>query len=316
MSRPALLTALLLLATIPVAGDTIVVDSVISGSAAEAAGMQDGDHLVALDGKRIASQRDLQEVIEAHQPGDTVPLTVERDGEPVDLSLTFGERPDGGVSIGVRLAIMRTRGAPGAHGEGGHQADLGEPTEGTIECLAWIKKTYRIDTMIDELALDFADDYAALLQCVQGDTQRMAAADAVRYCDNVFKVHCSALDLLTEIGEAQVERCEEELGESLGLKLNQYEGWRTCAEQAVFDRYSQKGEASDEAACRAALLNECGTNVSAAEQQAFADCCKAETLDADTCPMIDDGFTRGPCLDRPVCVNRLTSEWIECSPGK
>lgn len=302
MVKPALATILLLLATISVVADTIVVDSVISGSPAEVAGLQSDDRFIELDGREIASQSDLQEVLAAHQPGDTVKLTVERAGEPVDLSLTFGERADGGVSIGVRLAIMS--------GPGG---EPGEPTEATLECLTWIDKTYRIDAMIEDLGLDFADDYKALRDCVAGDTQRMAPADAVRYCDNVFKVHCSALDLLTEIGEAQVERCEEQLGASLGLKLNQYEGWKTCAEQAVFERYSQKGEASDEAACRAALLNECGTNVSGAEQQAFADCCTADTLDSDSCPMIDNGFSRGPCLDRSVCVNRLTSEWIDCS---
>jgi hypothetical protein len=311
MVKPVFATALLLLASISVAADTIVVDSVISGSPAEAAGLQADDRFIEIDGLEIASQGDLQGVIESHQPGDTVKLIVERAGEPVDLSLTFGERPDGGVSIGVRLAIMRSQG--GGHGAPGGGGEPGEPTEGTTECLAWIDKTYRIDAMIEDLGLDFADDYKALRDCVAGDTQHMAATDAVRYCDNVFKVHCSALDLLTEIGEAQVERCEEQLGASLGLKLNQYEGWRTCAEQAVFERYSQKGEASDEAACRATLLNECGTNVSAAEQQVFADCCVADDLDGDSCPMIDDGFSRGPCHDRPVCVNRLTSEWIDCS---
>ncbi|MDH3628046.1 MAG: PDZ domain-containing protein [Acidobacteriota bacterium] len=302
MVKPVLAAALLLLATIPVAADTIVVDSVVSGSPAQAAGLQDGDHLIELDDKTIASQDDLQEVIAAHQPGDTVPLAVEREGERVALSLTFGERPDGGVSIGVRLAIMRGAGS----------AD-GEPTEATVECLEWIDTTYRIEAMIEDLGLDFADDYASTLECVQGDTQRMAPADAVKYCDNVFKVHCSALDLLTEIGEAQVERCEEQLGASLGLKLDQYDGWKKCAEQSVFDRYSKKGEASDEAACRAALLKECGTNVDAAEHQAFVACCTADTLDGESCPMIDDGFSRGPCHDRPVCVNRLNSEWLDCS---
>ena len=302
MVKPAFATALLLLATISVSAETIVIDSVISGSAAEAAGLQADDRLVELDGREIASQGDLQEVLAAHSPGDTVKLIVERAGKPVDLSLTFGERPDGGVSIGVRLAIMRSPGEA-----------AGEPTEGTIECLAWIDKTYRINTMIEELGLDFADDYETILECVQGDTQHMAASDAVKYCDNVFKVHCSALDLLTEIGEAQVERCEELLGASLGLKLNQYEGWRTCAERSVFENYSKNGKASDEAACRAAFLNECGTNIEGAGQQAFMECCTADTLDGDVCPMIDDGFSRGPCHDRSVCVNRLTSEWIDCS---
>jgi len=305
MWKSILATALLSLAAVTSAAETIVVSSVISGSPAEAAGLQEEDRLVELAGKKIASQADLQAVLATHKPGDTVPLTVERNGASVDLSLTFGERSDGGVSMGVRLAIMRSPGD-----------DPGEATAGTVQCLAWIEDTYRAEAMIKELGLDFADDYRALLECVQGDTQRMATADAVRYCDNVFKVHCSALDLLTEIGESQVERCEQQLEASLGLNLNDHEGWTRCAEQSVFERYSEKGEASDEATCRSTLLNECGTNVAASDQPSFAACCSAESLDRQACPMIDDGFSRGPCLDRPVCVNRLTSEWIECSPSE
>ncbi|HEX9731145.1 MAG TPA: PQQ-binding-like beta-propeller repeat protein [Thermoanaerobaculia bacterium] len=191
----------------------------------------------------------------------------------------------------------------------------------TAECLAWIDKTYRIDAMTEDLGLDLADDHEAVLACVRRDTARMSPANAVRYCENVLKVHCPGLDLLAEIGEAQVERCEELLAGSLGLQTDRHEGWKTCAQHKVFDRYSMKGEASGEAACRAALLDECGTNLDAAveanelspEQRVFAECCSADALDPETCPMIDDGFERGPCHDRPVCVNRLTTEWIRCS---
>jgi hypothetical protein len=305
MWKSVLTTTLLLLATVTFAGDSIVVSSVISGSPAEAAGLQENDHLVELAGKKITSQVDLQDILAAHKPGDTVPLTVERGGSAVDLSLTFGERPDGGVSIGIHLAIMRSPdGAPG------------EASEGTVECLTWIEETYRAEAMIKELELEFADDYKALLECVQRDTQQMSTANAVQYCDNVFKVHCSALDLLTEIGEAQVERCEQQLSASLGLNLNDHEGWTRCAEQSVFERYSMQGQASDEATCRSTLLNDCGTHLATSDQPSFTACCSAETLDREACPMIDDGFSRGPCLDRPVCVNRLTSEWIECSSSE
>ncbi len=90
------------------------------------------------------------------------------------------------------------------------------------------------------------------------------------------------------------------------------------------------GESSDEDACHAVFLRECGTNIDAAiqtgklspEQQGFAECCSADTLDPDSrgesdrCRMIDDGFERGPCPDRPVCVNRLTNEWFHCSVRK
>lgn len=203
-----------------------------------------------------------------------------------------------------------------------------EADAATAECLAWIENTYRIDSITRELGLELSADYEPIRACVDHDTHRMSPANAVKFCDNVFKVHCSGVDLLAVIGEAVAERCEERLGESLGLRLRQYEGWRTCAQHKVIDRYSKKGEASDEAQCKAAFLDECGTNVDAAletdeltsEQRAFVECCSAEALGAESrgdsgaCGMIDDGFERGPCHDRPVCVHRFTSEWIHC-PG-
>ena len=293
---------------------TILVDSVISGSPAEAAGIQSGDLLVRLDGRKLATYEILKEVMAAHQPGDSVPLTVQRDGDPVELNLTFGARPGGGVSIGVKLLVES---GPGDGAGGG---------EGTAECLAWIDKTYRIDTMMRDLDLNLSDEYATIRACVERDTSRMGTANAIKYCDNVFKVHCSGLDLLAEIGEAEVQRCDERLSESLGLNVQQYKGWSTCAEQKVFERYSMTGEASDEDACRAMLLDECGTNIDAKsrsgqlspEQRSFAECCSAEALGPESrgssgnCGMIDDRFKRGPCHDHPVCMNRMTSEWFHC----
>ena len=71
-----------------------------------------------------------------------------------------------------------------------------------------------------------------------------------------------------------------------------------------------------------ALLDECGTNLAdavraghlSAEQEAFVACCSANDRDADRCSMIDDGFTRGLCHDRPVCVDRRSTDLITC-PG-
>jgi hypothetical protein len=170
----------------------MTVDSVIADSPAAAAGLQAGDQVIKLDGRNIANMDDLQKVTAAHEPGDTVPLTVLRDGETVELKLTFGEGPGGGVSIGVRLAISVDPAA--------------EPTSGTVECLAWIEKTYRIDSMMRDLGLDLSETYETILTCVEHDTQRMASANAVKYCDNVFKVHCSANDVLTEIGHGDQGR--------------------------------------------------------------------------------------------------------------
>jgi len=313
----AFATAFLLLATVSAAHDgheadgTFRVDSVNPDSPAAAAGMQAGDQMILLDGEEVATMEQLRKVMAAHKPGDTVPLTVERDGETVELKLTFGAHPDGGVVMGVQLAVS---GEPGD--------DSGE---GTAWCLEWIDKTYRINSMIRDLELDLADDYASILACVENITQELPSDRAIKYCDNFLKGHCPAMDLLTEIGEAQVLRCEQRLNQSLGVSLDQYKGWQACAQHDVFDRYALSGESSDERACKASFLEKCGTNIDAAiesgeispEQREFVQCCSADTLDpqraGQSCAMIDDGFSRGPCLDRPVCVNSTTTEWIQCS---
>lgn len=320
--RRAAITAVLLSLAAPVSahqaniGDAGIIESVVPGSPAAAAGMLAGDRLISLDGRTIATQSDLQAVMGAHAPGDRVPLLVVRDGEPVDLTLTFGARPDGGVSIGIRINLHMEQDADG------------EGERGTTECLAWIDRTYRIDAVLKSLELDLAETYRTAQACVARDTRRMTSDNAIKNCDNVFKVHCSGVDLLTEIGEAQVNRCAAWLEDSLGMQVRQLRGWTTCAEQKVFERSSTGGEAGDKGACRAALLDECGVNIDAAiragelspEQREFAACCRADRLGPDggaaagRCPMIDDGFARGPCRDHPVCINRLNSEWFHC-PG-
>jgi len=292
----------------------IFVESVVPGSAASEAGVQADDQLIRLDDQDIATHDDLQKVMATHRPGDAVPLAVVREGETLDLTLTFGERPDGGVSIGVRLQIVIDPGA--------------EPGQGTTACLEWIEKTYRIESMMRDLGLELSEDHETMRACVGHDTARMTSDNAVKYCDNVFKVHCSGVDLLAEIGEALVRRCEAQLDESLGLRLDRYNRWRTCGQHKVFERYSATGESSDEGMCKAAFLDECGTNIDASieagetssEQREFVECCAVDPFDTEgrsgsgrNCEMIDDGFKRGPCHDRSICINRYTSEWIHCS---
>jgi putative serine protease PepD len=68
------------------------VASVESGSAASAAGLKQGDIVVAVDGSRIATPIDLRGAIAAHRPGDTITLTIRRDGATKTLKATLGSR--------------------------------------------------------------------------------------------------------------------------------------------------------------------------------------------------------------------------------
>jgi membrane-associated protease RseP (regulator of RpoE activity) len=70
-----------------------VIGNVTPDSAAEAAGVQKGDHLVSIDGHAVDTFEDVGPLV-VDRPGDTLRLVVERDGRPVELQATIGRRPD------------------------------------------------------------------------------------------------------------------------------------------------------------------------------------------------------------------------------
>jgi membrane-associated protease RseP (regulator of RpoE activity) len=65
---------------------------VVSGSAADRAGMRAGDVLVRLADASLESFDALRAVLRAHRAGDVVALVYVRDGERHDTSATLGER--------------------------------------------------------------------------------------------------------------------------------------------------------------------------------------------------------------------------------
>lgn len=195
-----------------------------------------------------------------------------------------------------------------------------------LDCPAWVEERYRIGRFLEELELDLDERHATIRACVEHDAKLMKPVIPVAWCENILKVHCSALDVLTEIGELLIERCERQLTESLGVNARQHKAWRTCGANAVFDGYSRDGVAAEDATCRDALLEACGASIDSEisgeklspERTDLVNCCYSTTLDPDRgdsgrCAMIDDAFARGPCLDQPVCVDRFTSEWLTCS---
>jgi S1-C subfamily serine protease len=74
----------------------VVIGGIAEDGPAAAAGLQAGDIITALDGEPIESLRAFRDAIAAHQPGDTVTLTVYRaDGDTTeDLQVTLGDHPD------------------------------------------------------------------------------------------------------------------------------------------------------------------------------------------------------------------------------
>ena len=71
-----------------------IIGEITPGSAADVAGLLEEDIIVAVDGRPINSFSDLVVVIRRTQPGQTVTVTVVRDGDESDVDVTLDDRPD------------------------------------------------------------------------------------------------------------------------------------------------------------------------------------------------------------------------------
>jgi predicted metalloprotease with PDZ domain len=65
---------------------------VYADTAAEAAGLQPGDVLTSFDGEDLRDSGDLRDAVLAHNPGEVVPIALERSGQPVVLKARLGFR--------------------------------------------------------------------------------------------------------------------------------------------------------------------------------------------------------------------------------
>lgn len=61
-----------------------------NGSGAEKAGLKAYDRIVSADGNEISSQSDLTKVLRDKNVGDTISLTIERNGKQMDVQVTLG----------------------------------------------------------------------------------------------------------------------------------------------------------------------------------------------------------------------------------
>ena len=73
--------------------DGVYVDGVTQGSAADKAGLQEGDIITALGDTPITSYSDLKLALRSYRAGDSVSVTVDRNGQTVTLNITFDEVP-------------------------------------------------------------------------------------------------------------------------------------------------------------------------------------------------------------------------------
>ena len=70
----------------------VYVVDVVQGGLADKAGLKAGDRIVSIDGTEIAQKDDLGTLMQQHTAGDTLSITVARDGQMQTVSLTLGEK--------------------------------------------------------------------------------------------------------------------------------------------------------------------------------------------------------------------------------
>lgn len=69
----------------------VQVGDVVAGSAAEKAGIKSGDLILAINDEQVSSNTVLSDIIARYNAGDTVTVKIQRDGQTVELTVTFGE---------------------------------------------------------------------------------------------------------------------------------------------------------------------------------------------------------------------------------
>jgi hypothetical protein len=83
------------LGTVPdMAGEAggVKLTGVRAGSPAEKAGLQRDDVITRIGDMQITDLQAMTDALRAHKPGDVVPITVQRDGKPITVSVTLGTR--------------------------------------------------------------------------------------------------------------------------------------------------------------------------------------------------------------------------------
>jgi S1-C subfamily serine protease len=70
-----------------------VVMSTIAGTGAAAAGVQQGDIIVGINGTSITSAQDVSSVISSFKPGDVITLHIVRGSKHLSIKVTLGKVP-------------------------------------------------------------------------------------------------------------------------------------------------------------------------------------------------------------------------------
>ena len=92
----------------------IYVVDVVSGGPADKAGLKAGDRIISIDNTEVAQKTDLGTLMQEHSAGDTLSITVARDGQMQTVSLTLGEKNASNSGNGTNGASRQEKSAESA----------------------------------------------------------------------------------------------------------------------------------------------------------------------------------------------------------
>ncbi len=103
-----------------------LVSRVEAGSPAEAAGLQAGDVIVAVDGVKVEGSRDLRNAIGLIRVGEEVEIAIERESRRAQLTVRVGEARDDALATAMEVP-------PALEGATLRDLEQGDPAHGRIE---------------------------------------------------------------------------------------------------------------------------------------------------------------------------------------
>ena len=95
----------------------VFVYSVVSGGAGDKAGLRLGDVITKMGDKTLTSRQDLSAAMKGYRAGDTVTLTVYRNGQYIETELTFDAQPQ---TTGSQEDTTQSSGNNGSSGGNGY----------------------------------------------------------------------------------------------------------------------------------------------------------------------------------------------------